>query len=54
MFNRSEWRSKKILKLLMERGADRGYFPDPSKSLFISDSPYQEEAAKREFLEEGF
>ena len=37
----------------MKRGPDRGYFPDPAKSLFISDTPGQEAAAKREFSAEG-
>ena len=32
---------------------DRGYFPKPAKSLFISDILGQEEAAKREFAKEG-
>ena len=40
-------RSAQLLKLLMKRGPDRGYFPSPAKSLFISDTPGQEEAAKR-------
>ena len=39
-------RSAQLLKLLMKRRPDRGYFPDPAKSLFISDTPGQEEAAK--------
>ena len=38
-----------LLKLLMRRGPGRGYFPDPDKSLFISDNLGQEAAAKREF-----
>ena len=46
-------RSAQLLKLLMKRGPDRGYFPEPAKSLFISDTPGQEEAAKREFDKEG-
>ena len=37
----------------MKRGPDRGYFPEPAKSLFILDTPGQEEAAKREFAVEG-
>ena len=37
----------------MKRGPDRGYFPDPAKSLFISDTPEQEAGAKREFAAEG-
>ena len=39
--------------MLKKRGPDQGYFPDPAKSLFISDTPGQEEAAKREFAVEG-
>ena len=45
--------SAQILKLLIRRGADRGYFPKPDKSLFISDTTVQEAAAKREFAMEG-
>ena len=41
--------SAQLIKLLMNRGPDRGCFPDPAKSLFILDTPGQEEAAKREF-----
>ena len=37
----------------MERGTGRGYFHEPAKSLFILDTPGQEEAAKREFAMEG-
>ena len=37
----------------MERGPDRGYLPEMSESLFISDATGQEEAAKREFSAEG-
>ena len=37
----------------MDRGPDRGYFPDPAKSLFISETPGQEEATRGEFAEEG-
>ena len=36
-----------LLKLLMKRGTDQGYFPNLDKSLFISDTPVQEEAAKK-------
>ena len=45
--------SAQLLKLLMGRGPDRGYLPVPAKLLFISDTPGQEEAAKREFAIEG-
>ena len=37
----------------MKRGPDRGYFPEPAKSLFISDTLGQEEAEKRDFAKEG-
>ena len=52
-FSGSARRSAQPLKLLMKRGTDRGYFPDPDKSLFISYTPGQEEAAKSEFAVEG-
>ena len=46
-FGGLERRSTQILNLLMERGADQGYFPNPSNSLFIAITPGQEEAANR-------
>ena len=36
----------------MKRGPDQGYFPEQAKSIFISDTPGQEEAARREFAAE--
>ena len=48
-FEGSARRSAQLLKLLMKRGPDRGYFPEPAKSLFISDTPGQEGAEKWEF-----
>ena len=42
-------RSPQVLKLLMERGPDQGYLPKPAKSLFISNTPGKEGAARREF-----
>ena len=39
--------SDQLLKMLLERGPDRGYFQDPDKSIFISESTYQEEVAKQ-------
>ena len=36
----------------MKRWPDQGYFPEPAKSLFISDTPGQEKAAKLEFAKE--
>ena len=46
-FDGSARHGTQLLKLLMKRGADRGYFPNPAKSLFISDTPGQDEEAKR-------
>ena len=45
--------SSQLLKLMMKMGPDRGYFPEPDKSLFISNIPGQEEASKRGFSVEG-
>ena len=45
--------SVQLLKLLMKRGPDQGYFPEPAKSLSISDTPEQEAGAKRVFAAEG-
>ena len=42
-----------LLKLLMERRSNQGYFPQPTKSCFIADFMEQEEAAKRKFVAEG-
>ena len=43
-----------LLNLLMEKGPDHGYLPDPDKSLFILDTPRQEEAARSELVAEVF
>ena len=53
VFNGFASRRAVQLKILMARGTDRGYFRDPSKSLFIADSPDQEAAEKWEFKAEG-
>ena len=45
-------RNEQLLKMLIKRVTDRGYSPEPAKSLFILDNPGQEEAAKREFAKE--
>ena len=39
--------------MLMERGTDQGYFPEPAKYLSILDTPGQEEAVRREFAAEA-
>ena len=49
VFYGSARQSAQLFKLLMERG----YFPEPSKSLIILDTPGQEEAARGEFVAEG-
>ena len=46
-------RSTAKLKLLMNRGPERGYLPDPAKSLFIADNPEEKESTKREFERVG-
>ena len=51
-FDVSARQSTQLLKLLMKRGPEWGYFPEPDKSLFISDTPGKEEEAKREFGKE--
>ena len=51
--NGSAQQSAQLLKLLMKRGTDRGYFTEPAKFLFILDTPVQDEAEKREFAIEG-
>ena len=45
--------SAQLLKLIMERGADQGYFPKSAKLLFILDTMGKEEAEKREFVVQG-
>ena len=52
-FDGSAQPSAQLLKMLTKRGPDRGYFPEPAKSLFISEIPEQEAEAKREFAAEG-
>ena len=52
-FDGSARRSAHLLNLLMERGLEQGCSSKPDKYLFISDTPGQEEAARREFSAEG-
>ena len=42
-------RSVAHLRLLIDRGPERGYFPEPAKYLFIAGNPKEKEVAKREF-----
>ena len=42
VFNGLAQHSAQLLKLLIKKGPDRGYFSDPAKFLFISDTPGQE------------
>ena len=46
-FDGSARQSAHLLNLLVERGLDRGYFPEPAKSLFILDTPDQEKSVRR-------
>ena len=48
-FDGSAQSSAQLLKLILERGVDRGYFTKSANSLFIADSPNQEEALKQDF-----
>ena len=52
-FDGSAQRSAQLLKQLMKRGPEQGYFPEPAKSFFILDTPGQEGGAKRAFAAEG-
>ena len=52
-FDGLERHSTQLLKLLMKRGPDQVYFPELAKSLFILDTPGEEEAAKQELAKEG-
>ena len=52
-FDGSERCSAQLLKMLMKRGPDRGYFIEPAKPLFILSNPGKEEAARKEFAAEG-
>ena len=52
-FDGSARQSAQLLKMLMKKGTDQGYFPNPAKSLFISDTTGQEEAVRREFVAGG-
>ena len=52
-FGGSAQLSAQLLKLLMKRGPDQGYLPEPAKSLFISAPLDQEEAEKWEFAIKG-
>ena len=47
VFDESAIRSAQLLKLLMERGPVRGYFPEPARSIFFLDTPSQDDLAKR-------
>ena len=37
----------------MYRGPDRGYYTEPSKSLFIADNPEEKEAENMQFEQAG-
>ena len=39
VFNGLARQSAQLLKLLMKRGPDQGYFTEPAKSLFILNTP---------------
>ena len=53
VFDGSTRQSELQRRLLMYRGPDRGYYTEPSKSLFIAVNPEEKEAAKMEFEQAG-
>ena len=46
VFEGSARQTAQLLKLLINRGSDQGYFPERDKYLFILDTPGYEERAK--------
>ena len=52
-FNRSERWSAVQLRMLIDQGADRDYFLDPEKSLFIEYNPEKKEAERPNFEQAG-
>ena len=52
-FYGSEQRSVRLPTLLLERRPDQGNLPEQANSLFISDLPAQEAAARISFWENG-
>ena len=53
VFNGLARRSAAQLKLIMARGTDWGYFPEPAKSLFIADNSEGKDVGRREFERAG-
>ena len=53
VFNGMADRRDRLMALLLRRGLEMVYFPEPSKSLFICDSPVQEDTLKQAFESEG-
>ena len=49
VFNGPAETSASLMTLLLEEGTERGYLPEPAKSLFICDSAAQEEATNQAF-----
>ena len=45
-FDGIEIKSAQLLKLILDRGSNQGYFPEPAKSLFIAIFSEKGEAAK--------
>ena len=52
-FGGSAQRSSHLLKMLIRRGPDQGYFTKQDKSMFIMDTPGQDESDKRGFWQKG-
>ena len=49
MFNGSTRKIVAQLSLLMDQCLDRGYFPEPSKPIFIVNNPEENGVARQEF-----
>jgi hypothetical protein len=46
-------RLARLLRFLMEKGPEWGYYPEPEKSIFVADCPSQMDAARAAFEAEG-
>ena len=46
VFNGLARRSAAQLKLIIDQGPERGYFPDMAKSIFVADNSEDEEAVR--------
>ena len=52
-FDGTTYKSTRLMILLLERGLERGSFPEPSKSIFILYSSAKKETEKQVFEAKG-